>query len=75
MAFIKCQYTNDYLLTVNWRMQIKVNQVKHRVQEEYGTNLDEFLDHIYQAGMDINQDLDDMIWIIFIRPAWISIRI
>ena len=46
--------------SVNWRMQIKVNQVKHRVQEEYGTNLDEFLDHIYQAGMDINQDLDDM---------------
>ena len=37
--------------SVNWRMQIKVNQVKHRVQEEYGTNLDEFLDHIYQAGM------------------------
>ena len=29
--------------SVNWRMQIKVNQVKHRVQEEYGTNLDEFL--------------------------------
>lgn len=46
--------------SVNWRMQIKVNQVKHRVQEEYGTNLDEFLDHIYQAGMDINQDLDDI---------------
>ena len=46
--------------SVNCRMQIKVNQVKHRVQEEYGTNLDEFLDHIYQAGMDINQDLDDM---------------
>lgn len=46
--------------SVNWRMQIKMNQVKHRVQEEYGTNLDEFLDHIYQAGMDINQDLDDM---------------
>lgn len=45
---------------VNWRMQIKVNQVKHRIREEYGTDLDEFLDSIYQAGMDINQDLDDM---------------
>ena len=38
---------------VNWRMQIKVNQVKHRIREEYGTDLDEFLD-------SINQDLDDM---------------
>lgn len=36
---------------VNWRMQIKVNQVKHRIREEYGTDLDEFLDSIYQAGM------------------------
>ena len=46
--------------SVNWRMQIKVNQVKHRIQQEYGTDIDEFLDSIYQAGMDINQDLDDM---------------
>lgn len=36
---------------VNWRMQIKVNQVKHRIREEYGTDLDEFLDSIYQAGI------------------------
>jgi len=46
--------------SVNWRMQVKVNQVKHRVQWEYGTDIDTFLDSIYQAGMDINQDLGDM---------------
>lgn len=44
---------------VNWRMQIKINQVKHRFQLEYGTDVDTFLDSIYQAGMDINQDLSD----------------
>lgn len=42
---------------VNWRMQIKINQVKHRFQLEYGTDVDSFLDSLYQAGMDINQDL------------------
>ncbi|WP_283683482.1 hypothetical protein [Parablautia sp. Marseille-Q6255] len=42
---------------VNWRMQIKINQVKHRFQLEYGTDVDSFLDSMYQAGMDINQDL------------------
>lgn len=46
--------------SVNWRMQIKVNQMKHRIQWEYGTDIDTFLDSIYQAGMDINQDLGDM---------------
>ena len=46
--------------SVNWKMQIKVNQVKHRVQLEYGTDIDSFLDSIYRAGMDINQDLGDM---------------
>lgn len=46
--------------SVNWRMQVKVNQVKHRIQREYGTDIDTFLDSIYQAGMDINQDLADM---------------
>lgn len=45
---------------VNWRMQIKINQVKHRIQMEYGTDIDTYLDSIYQAGMDINQDLEDM---------------
>ena len=43
--------------SVNWRMQIKINQVKHRFRMEYGTDVDSFLDSIYQAGMDINQDL------------------
>lgn len=43
--------------SVNWRMQIKINQVKHRFQMEYGMDVDSFLDSIYQAGMDINQDL------------------
>lgn len=42
---------------VNWRMQIKVNQVKHRIREEYGTDLDEFLDSIYQAGMEFKEML------------------
>jgi hypothetical protein len=46
--------------SVNWRMQVKVNQVKHRIQWEYGTDIDTFLDSVYQAGMDINQDLGDM---------------
>lgn len=45
---------------VNWRMQVKINQVKPRIREEYGTDIDEYLDSIYQAGMDINQDLEDL---------------
>jgi len=45
---------------VSWNMQIKINQVKHRFSIEYGTDVDEFLDSIYQAGMDINRDLADM---------------
>ncbi len=44
--------------SVNWRMQVKVSQVKHRIQWEYGTDIDTFLDSVYQAGMDINQDLE-----------------
>jgi len=45
---------------VSWNMQIRVNQIKHRFQCEYGTDVDAFLDSIYQAGMDINQDLSDL---------------
>lgn len=45
---------------VNWRMQIKINQVKHQFRLEYGTDVDAFLDTLYQAGMDINQDMEDM---------------
>lgn len=46
--------------SVNWRMQVKINQVKHRFSVEYGTDVDTFLESLYQAGMDINQDMDDM---------------
>ncbi|MFR0987118.1 MAG: hypothetical protein ACLSFZ_11910, partial [Frisingicoccus sp.] len=45
---------------VSWNMQIRINQVRHRFQWEYGTDVDAFLDSIYQAGMDINQDLSDL---------------
>ena len=38
-------------------MQIKINQVKRRFHMEYGTDVDEFLDSIYQAGMDVERDL------------------
>ena len=43
--------------SVNWRMQIKINQVRHRFQMEYGMDVDSFLDSIYQAGMNIDLDL------------------
>ena len=46
--------------SVNWKMQIKINQVKQSFHAEYGTNEDEFLDSIYQAGMDINLDMENM---------------
>lgn len=42
---------------VNWQMQIKINQVKRRFHTEYGTDVDFFLDSIYQAGMDVDTDL------------------
>ena len=42
---------------VNWQMQIKINQVKRRFHMEYGTDVDEFLESIYQAGMDVERDL------------------
>lgn len=45
---------------VSWNMQIKINQVRHRFSLEYGTDVDSFLDSIYQAGMDINRDLADL---------------
>lgn len=38
-------------------MQIKINQVKRRFHMEYGTDVDEFLESIYQAGMDVERDL------------------
>ena len=42
--------------SVSWRMQVQIGQVKHRFQKEYGTDVDEFLESIYHAGMDINND-------------------
>lgn len=42
--------------SVSWRMQVQIGQVKHRFQKEYGTDVDEFLDSLYQAGMDLNED-------------------
>ena len=42
---------------INWRMQIKINIVKSRFKNEYGTDVDSFLNSIYQAGMDVDTDL------------------
>ena len=42
---------------VNWQMQIKINQVKRRFHMEYGTDVDEFLESIYQAGPSACADL------------------
>ncbi len=42
--------------SVSWRMQVQIGQVKHRFQKEYGTDVDEFLESLYQAGMDLNDD-------------------
>ena len=37
-------------------MQVQIGQVKHRFRKEYGTDVDSFLESIYQAGMDLNDD-------------------
>lgn len=42
--------------SVNWRMQVKIGQVKRRFQAEYGSEVDEFLNQIYEAGLDLNDD-------------------
>src|SRR5699024_3742952 len=42
--------------SVSWRMQVQIRQVSHRFRKEYGTDVDEFLDSLYQAGMDLNED-------------------
>ena len=42
--------------SVSWRMQVQIKQVSHQFRREYGTDVEEFLDSIYQAGMDINDD-------------------
>lgn len=41
---------------VNWQMQAKILQVKRRFKREYGTSIDEFLESVYAAGMDLNDD-------------------
>ena len=33
-----------------------MKQVSHQFRKEYGVDVDEFLDSIYQAGMDLNED-------------------
>lgn len=45
---------------VSYNMKVKINQVQHRFCLEYGTDVDHFLDSIYQAGMDIEQDMADI---------------
>ena len=42
--------------SVSWRMQVQIGQVKHRFRKEYGTDVDSFLESIYQAGLDLNDD-------------------
>ena len=42
--------------SVSWRMQVQMKQVSHQFRKEYGVDVDEFLDSIYQAGMDLNED-------------------
>jgi hypothetical protein len=44
--------------SVSWRMQVQIGQVKHRFQKEYGTDVDQFLESIYQAGMVMKQILN-----------------
>lgn len=41
---------------VTWQMQAKLMQVKRRFNKEYGTDVDSFLESIYEAGMDLNED-------------------
>lgn len=42
--------------SVTWQMQAKILQVRRRFQNEYGTDVDSFLESIYEAGMDLNED-------------------
>lgn len=42
--------------SVSWRMQVQMKQVSHQFRKEYGVDVDEFLDSIYQAGMDLNEE-------------------
>lgn len=42
--------------SVSWRMQVQIRQVKHRFRDEYGTDVDGFLESVYHAGLDLNDD-------------------
>lgn len=41
---------------VTWQMQAKIHQVKKRFRKEYGKDIDDFLDSVYAAGLDLNED-------------------
>ena len=41
---------------VTWQMQAKIHQVKARFHREYGTDIDDFLESVYAAGLDLNDD-------------------
>ncbi|MCD7885336.1 MAG: hypothetical protein LUI87_16780 [Lachnospiraceae bacterium] len=44
---------------VSWNMQIRINQLNRQIQLEYGTDVDDFLNKVYQAGMDIDTDIEN----------------
>lgn len=41
---------------VTWQMQAKIHQVNKRFRKEYGKDIDDFLDSVYAAGLDLNED-------------------
>ena len=41
---------------VVWSLELSVQQVRNTFEIEYGNAVEEFLDSIYQAGMDLNED-------------------
>lgn len=44
---------------VSWKMKVRINQVQHRIQQEYGMDVEAFLDSVYMAGMEFDRDLSD----------------
>ena len=41
---------------VTWQMQAKIHQVKARFHREYGTDIDDFLESVYAAGLDVARE-------------------
>lgn len=41
---------------VQWGMQVKIGQTKKRFSKEYGTDVDEFLEMVYTAGVNVDTD-------------------